>query len=236
MAAITVAADDEMLLGVTAEWITTLIERAIGERAVAHVCLTGGGTPKRLYEELAAEARPWRARIDWTRVHLYWGDERHVPPAHPDSNYGMAARALVDRVPIAESHVHRIRAEQPDAADAAREYEGQLPSTFDVMLLGLGEDGHIASLFPGNIVRGPSRVAAVWAPHLNAWRITLTPPPIVESRAIVMLVSGAAKADAVYAAIEGPDDVDRYPSQLLRAAGDRVVWFIDAAAASRLPR
>jgi 6-phosphogluconolactonase len=235
LAAVVVVPDEPALAEAAAERVTTLIERTIAARGVAHVCLTGGSTPKQLYEALADGQRPWRTRIDWPRVHLYWGDERHVPPDHPDSNYGMAARALVDHVPVPASHVHRIHAERPEAAAAAREYEGELPGTFDVMLLGLGEDAHIASLFPGGIVRGPSRVAAVWVPHLEAWRITLTPPPILESQAIVMLVAGSSKADAVAHAIAAPEDVDRYPAQLLRRADDRVVWLVDAAAAARLP-
>jgi 6-phosphogluconolactonase len=234
MAAVTVAADVAALADVAAGRITTLIEGAIAKRGRAHVCLTGGSTPQRLYEQLADSGHPWRARIDWTHVHLYWGDERHVPPDHPESNYGMAARALLDRVPVPASQVHRIHAELPHAADAAREYEAQLPDVFDVMLLGLGEDAHIASLFPDGIVRGPGRVVAVWAPKLNAWRITLTPTPILAARTIVMLVAGADKADAVYAAIEAAEDVDRYPAQLLRAAEDRLEWLVDAAAAARL--
>jgi 6-phosphogluconolactonase len=235
MATVVVAADERETAERIAERITTLIEQAIAARGRATVCLTGGDTPKILYEMLADAGRPWRARIDWPRVHLWWGDERHVPPDHQDSNYGMAAKALVDHVPIPPAQVHRMRGELADAGDAAREYEAQLPDTFDVMLLGLGPDAHIASIFPSSPLLDSDRlVAAVWAPHLNAWRITLTPPAILNARAILMLVAGAAKADAVHAALEAPLDVAQYPAQLLRRADARVEWFVDRGASSKL--
>ena len=139
-----------------------------------------------------------------------------------------------------------MRGEMPDASQAACEYGDELRDgfaragrhapTFDVMLLGLGEDAHIASIFPDSPLLGPdpARVAAVWAPHLNAWRITLTPPALLDARRIVMLVSGEKKADAVHAALELPIDVRRWPAHLLRMAEDRVEWFLDRAAAGKL--
>ena len=244
MATVVVAATEHETAERIAERITALVEQAIATRGRANVCLTGGGTPRLLYEMLADGARRWRARLDWTRVHLWWGDERHVPPDHKDSNYGMAANALVNHVPIPASQVHRMRGELADAQDAARDYQPQLPDTFDVMLLGLGPDAHIASIFPDSPLLSsppndtgshlPGTVAAVWAPHLNAWRITLTPPAILNARAILMLVAGAGKADAVHAALEAPLDVRRYPAQLLRRADARVEWFVDRAASSKL--
>src|SRR3954463_8591776 len=156
-----------------AERITQLIESAIAIRRTAFVSLTGGSTPRDTYAALADPSRPYRARIDWERVRLFWGDERHVPPDHPDSNFGMADRALLQHVPIRPDHVHRIRAELPDAHEAAAAYATELPETFDVMLLGLGEDCHIASIFPGSqLLQSPDqandgRVAAVYAAHLN---------------------------------------------------------------------
>jgi 6-phosphogluconolactonase len=241
--------DAEALAGATAERLTTLIENAIAERHVARVALTGGTTPRATYEALADPSRPWRPRLDWSRVHLFWGDDRHVPPDHPDSNFGMANRALVQQVPIPAEQVHRIRGELADPQQAAAEYARELPDTFDVMLLGLGEDCHIASIFPGSVLiepwgdpyqarpRGLDKVratttAAVVTP--KGWRITVTPPVILGSRAIVMLVSGANKAVAVAAAIDGPTDVTRCPGQLLRRADDRVDWMLDTAAASGL--
>jgi len=217
--------------------IVQLVRDAIGARGVAYVSLTGGSTPRDTYEALADSTRGWRERIDWSRVQLFWGDERHVPPDHPDSNYGMAYRALVHEVAIPPAQVHRIHAELADAHDAAAAYALQLPETFDVMLLGLGEDCHIASLFPGSELlqsASPQRVRAVLATHLNTWRITVTPEVILASREIVMLVSGETKAPAVATAIEGPFDVGQNPGQLLRQAGDRVEWILDREAASRL--
>jgi 6-phosphogluconolactonase len=300
MARLTVADDEADLARRAAERLTQLIETAASARGSAFVSLTGGSTPRALYSLLADPDQSWRHRIPWSRVHLFWGDERHVPPDHPDSNYGMAKVTLLDHVPIAADHVHRIPAELPDAAEAAAEYEltlksgesGFRPSDnvasgfsptddvasgfsptdnvvsgfsptdnvvsgfsptdnvvsgfsrthyFDVMLLGLGEDAHIASIFPGSkLFERPDdpddtrRVAAVWASHLNAWRITLTPAAILDSSAFVMLVSGVKKADAMHAAFAEPLDVKTYPVQLLRAAGDRVEWFLDRAAASRV--
>ena len=228
MAALTILDDEQAAAEAAAERITTLAEQAIAVRDRVNLVLTGGSTPELLYRLLADASRPWRTRIDWSRVCLYWGDERHVPPDHKDSNYGMAKRSLVDHVPVPPAQVHRMRGEVPDVDEAAREYNALLPLSLDVVLLGLGEDAHIASIFPGSQLlalldddRTDMRVAGVFAPHLNASRITLTPPALLDGRAIVMLVSGAKKADAVHAALELPDDVQRYPAQMLRRAADQ---------------
>ena len=245
MATVTVVADEDELAITAAEAMTSRVERAIQERGSAVICLTGGSTPERTYTLLGDERRPWFARIDWGRVHVFWGDERHVPPDHPDSNFGMAHRALLSHVPVPVTQIHRMRGEEPDAREAARQYSGDLrrgftqagrtDQTFDLMLLGLGEDAHIASIFPGSpIVDERSvRVAAAWAVHLKKWRITLTPAALLDARAIVALVAGDKKADAVHAALDLPEDVRRYPAQILRAADQRVEWFIDRAAARR---
>lgn len=253
MAKLTIADDEEHLADLAAERLTRLIEVTIDGRGNALVCLSGGSTPRQLYTHLSDSARPWRDLIDWSHVHLFWSDERHVPPEHPDSNYGMAKAALIDRVPIPSAQVYRMRGEMPDPQEAAAEYEhtlqhafaaaGRGDMTFDVMLLGLGEDAHIASIVPGSewlphANAGHAflgrRVAAVSVPHLNAWRITLTPAAILDSRAIAVLVAGARKADAVHAAVQAPLDVEQIPAQLLRAAGDTVEWLLDQAAAVRL--
>ena len=268
MATLTVTKTEDDLARAAAERITSIVEHAIAARGSAVVSLTGGGTPRRLYSLLADDAFGWRGRIDWARLHLFWGDERHVPPAHRDSNFGMAEEALLRHVPAVASQVHRMRGEMPDAHEAARDYErelrdgfaaaGRTDLTFDLMLLGLGADAHIASIFPGSellewrpvkgrpTVRNDTEsvgrgfmprqqiVAAIWAPHLNAWRITLTPRALLDALAIVMVTAGQSKADAVHAAIEDPLDVSRWPAQLLRDAGDRVEWILDRAAASRL--
>ena len=252
MATVSILEDEQALAEAAAARFTAIAGDAIETFQSATICLTGGRTPERLYRLLADPSHPWRARIDWPLVHLFWGDERHVPPDHPESNYGMAARALLQQVSVAPAHLHRIRAELPDPREAALDYEMTVRDgfarahrrnrTFDLMLLGLGEDGHIASIFPGSplLETDPGAgsdavlVAAVWAPHLAAWRVTLTPPALLDARAIVMLVSGEKKADAVHAAIELPTDVTRWPVHLLRQASDRVEWFLDRGAAAKL--
>jgi 6-phosphogluconolactonase len=249
MATVSILADELAAAEAVADSLSARAAEAMAEFHNVAISLTGGRTPERLYTLLADPARPWRARIDWPNVHLFWGDERHVPPDHPDSNYGMAARALIAEVPVPPEQVHRMRGEVPDAHEAALLSDVELRAgfararrrgeTFDVMLLGLGEDAHIASIFPASPLldderRRPARVAAVWASHLSAWRITLTPPALLDARRIVLLVAGAKKADAVHAALELPTDVRRWPAHLLREADDRVEWFLDRAAAAKL--
>jgi 6-phosphogluconolactonase len=252
VAVVLVCGTEPAMAAAAAERIASHVAAAIAARGSALVCLTGGGTAEHVYQRLADPAL-WQHRIDWTRVHLFWGDERHVPPDHADSNFGMAQRAFVSRVPVPPAQVHRMRAELPDAAVAAREYEhelrrgfaaaGRADTAFDLMLLGLGEDAHIASIFPESPLLAGSaappaeaaRVAAVRAPHLHAWRITLTPPAILDARIILVIASGAEKAEAVRAALDRLDNLRAAPAQLLRAAGGRVEWIMDAAAAARRP-
>jgi 6-phosphogluconolactonase len=233
MAAITVV-DVARLAETAAERLTARIEATLRERDTAWVSLTGGTTPRATYEALADPDRPWRHRIDWSHLHLFWGDERYVPPDHPDSNFGMASHALVQHVPIPAAHVHRIRAELADPQQAAAAYARELPDTFDVMLLGLGSDCHIASIFPGHARDDAAQSVAVTIAPDGQKRITLTPAVILKSRSIVVLAAGANKAAAVAAAVDGPLDVVRFPGQLLREAGKRVEWILDADAARAL--
>lgn len=250
MAQLIVANDEIELARRAAERLTALIEHAVGANGRAVVSLTGGTTPRRLYATLADPQQPWSARIPWSQVHLFWGDERHVPPDHPESNYGMAKAALLDHVPMPADQVHRIHAEMADAHDAAADYERALNVAsgssrtflFDIMLLGVGEDAHIASIFPSSELLVPNghqpstgrRVAAVRTPRGDAWRITLTPYVVLDAAAIVVLVAGAHKAEAVKAALRQPLDQTKFPAQLLRAADGRVEWFLDREAARDL--
>lgn len=279
MARLTVVRDKVEMSGTAAERITSLIEGAIVIRDAAAITLTGGHTPNQVYEYLADADRPWRARIDWSRVHLFWSDERNVPPDHPESNFGLAYRALIQHVPIPALQVHRMRGEL-SAGDAGREYDLMLRARreeiagplFDVMLLGVGADAHVASIFPespllgrgpegsaphvqinssgtdvsstgtdlassGADLLGPRAFAAgIWVPQLNQWRITQTPPALLDSTAVIVIGAGSAKADALAAAIDGALDVSRYPAQMLRAADERVEWIIDDAAARLVSR
>ena len=172
MAQLTVVRDKAEMSHTGAERITSLIEGAIVIRNAAAVSLTGGHTPDLLYQYLADPDHPWRARIDWSRVHLFWSDERNVPPGHPESNFGLVNRTLIQHVPIPTTHVHRMRGEVP-AVDAGREYDAMLRARrddiagplFDVTLLGIGVDAHIASIFPESplVLRGPKGSA----PHVH---------------------------------------------------------------------
>jgi 6-phosphogluconolactonase len=246
MAQLTVVPDKAAMSQAAAERITTAIESAISARGSAAVSLTGGDTPDLLYTSLADSGRPWRSRIDWHRLHVFWGDERAVPPHHPESNYGLAYRLLLQHVDVPADHVHRMRGELP-ATDAGALYDDELHAyqhlqtgpLFDVMLLGIGSNAHIASLFPGSSLltdtAAPERLAAgIFVAELNRWRITMTPRALLDARRIVMIASGPAKAQAIAAALEAPLDIPRYPAQMLRQAGDAVEWIIDAAAAARL--
>lgn len=225
--------------------------------------LSGGSTPRALYRLLADPASPYRDRIAWEAIHFFWGDERHVPPDDPDSNFRMAREALLDRVPVPSAHIHRVAGEEPDAARAAERYERELielfkldpepgprrdegePSAarldwprFDLVLLGLGEEGHTASLFPGSPLLAERRrlAAAVWVEAHRTWRITFTPPVINHAAAVIFLVSGAAKAAALAAVLEGEPCPERYPAQVVAPVDGRLLWIVDRAAAGRLRR
>jgi 6-phosphogluconolactonase len=224
--------------------------------------LSGGSTPRALYRLLADPASPYRQRIAWNAIHFFWGDERHVPPDDPDSNFRMAREALLDRVPVPAAHVHRVAGEEPDAARAAARYERELielfrlsrdtdsgrdgaPSAarrdwprFDLVLLGLGEEGHTASLFPGSPLLAERRrlAAAVWVEAHRTWRITFTPPVINHAAAVIFLVSGAAKAAALAAVLEGEPCPERYPAQVVAPVDGRLLWIVDRAAAGQLRR
>ena len=210
------------------------------------VALSGGSTPRALYGILAES--PFREAIDWPRVHLFWGDERFVPADHPDSNYRLAREAFISRVPIPAGNVHPVPTEGGDPETAAAEYEETLrrffaPSEgewprFDLVLLGLGADGHIASLFPGSPTLDEHRrlVVAAYSPKPPAWRLTLTPPVLRSAHHVAFLVSGSDKASVLREVLEGPYDPHRLPAQLVRPERGALSWLLDEAAASLLQR
>ena len=243
MAELKVFDDLGALARAAAEEIAKSAREAIAARGRFTIALSGGDTPKPAYRLLADEPR-----IDWSRVHVFWGDDRHVPPDHPESNFGMAHDALLSKVPIPPDNVHRMRAENPDAQRAADEYAWTLRSAFDLdesewprfdlVLMGIGDDGHTASLFPGSeAVRERSRlVIAPWVEKLHTWRITLTAPVFNRARLALFLVSGEKKADALKAALEGDFEPDRVPAQIVRPEKGRLLWLVDRAAARRLDR
>jgi 6-phosphogluconolactonase len=220
-------------------------EAAVARREQFTLALSGGSTPRGLYELLVSDE--YRARIPWRRAHFFWGDERSVPPDHPDSNFGMVRSAMLSKVEVPAENIHRIEAELP-ASVAAQAYEehiraffrlkpGQGPP-FDLALLGLGADAHTASLFPGmEAVREKERlVIATSAPKLGSPRITLTPPALNAAAEVMFLVAGADKASALAAVRQGPIDRDRYPAQAIAPSHGSVLWLVDEAAASRLQR
>jgi len=223
-----------------AEFIVQSAVRAIKARGRFSMAISGGSTPLPMFALLALPE--WQARIDWAKVHVFWADERCVPPDHKDSNYGLAYAALLERVPIPAAHIHRMRGEI-DPAQAAAEYEQELhayfggaQTPFDVVQLGMGDDGHTASLFPGTAVihEGRKRVAAHFVEKVNMWRITLTPPAINAASSVIFMISGANKADRVYSVIRGPYQPDVLPSQIIRPTTGQLIWFLDQPAAARL--
>jgi 6-phosphogluconolactonase len=213
---------------------------AVSARGVFRVCLAGGSTPRPLYDRLTGDAG---RGIPWPRLRAYFGDERCVPPGHADSNYGMARAALLDRVPIRPDGVYRIPGELGSGA-AADVYEQTLRETlaepdarFDLVLLGMGSDGHTASLFPH---ASALRVTDRWcvdatAPAAPTERVTLTVPILNAARRIVFLVSGKEKAAAIRAVLCGPHDPDRLPAQAIRPHDGELLWLLDEPAASDLP-
>jgi 6-phosphogluconolactonase len=205
--------------------------------------LSGGKTPVALYDLLAKN--PFASQIPWARVHLFWGDERCVPPDHGDSNYRLVRERLINHVPIPPANVHRMPAEM-DTVEAAARYEEQLREffaphgggfpVFDLVLLGLGEDGHTASLFPGTrALRESARwVLGHYVDAQKGWRITLTPPVINAARMVAFIVAGAGKAAVVKEILEGPFGPDTLPAQIVRPAGGDLVWMLDREAAALL--
>ncbi len=212
---------------------------AIAERGAFAVALSGGNTPRAAYELLAAD--PLRTSLSWNEVFIYFGDERCVPPDDPRSNYRMAREAFLDAVPIPSANVARMRGET-DPGLAANEYATILRTDlganprFDLIMLGLGEDGHTASLFPGigQVIEENSLVEAAYAQSQAMWRITVTPKLINAARRVVFAVEGVAKARALTAVIEGPREPITFPAQVVQPSSGELTWLVDDAAASLL--
>src|SRR5690349_6463372 len=209
------------------------------------VALSGGSTPRVLYELLANPREPFRDRIAWDETHFFFSDERHVPPDHPDSNYRMVNEALVSRAPVPPQNIHRVLAEKPLAEEAARDYEadlrkffvegiadrfpGEAIPAFDLVLLGLGEEGHTASLFPHSPALKETKrlVAAPWVEKLNTYRITMTLPVLNNGRSVVFLVTGASKAEILRTVMNTDRNPDSYPAQAISPTSGAVSWLVD---------
>jgi 6-phosphogluconolactonase len=227
MMLLTVVPDPEQLARPAAEWLEAEILASIRARGRCALALAGGRTPEPVYRELAQAAD-----VDWSRVSVFFGDERAVPPDDAESNYRMVRAALLSRVPIPAARVHRMEAERADRDLAAREYERLLPAALDILVLGVGPDGHTASLFPGSAALDERRrlVVPVVGTKPPAERLTITPPVIEAAQRVAVLVTGADKAAVVARALEGPLAPREVPAQLAR----RGAWFVDRAAAGRL--
>lgn len=236
--------DIQLLTHSAAEKTVRLASQAIDSKGLCTIALAGGATPRGLYSLLATPA--FRDQLIWGRLKIFWGDERHVPPDHPDSNFRMAHEALLSKVPIPASNIFRIPGELPDALLAADHYESLLhhefqsspsePPCFDLIFLGMGSDGHTASLFPGTaaVHENTKLVAAPWVEKFQSFRITLTPRVLNYAAHVVFFVSGAEKADTLRSVLEGPHQPDMLPSQVIKPDPGDVSWFVDQAAGSQL--
>jgi 6-phosphogluconolactonase len=244
-AKVTIYPDPEALSRAAADQFVEIANNAVQNRGIFSVALSGGTTPQQLYRLLGSE--PFSEQVDWSKTHIFWGDERCVPPDHSESNYHRAQEALLNHIPIPDENVHRIQAELPPE-QAAEEYEETLlrffssltdeeernQASFDLILLGMGDDGHTASLFPGTAVVHEETfwVRAHYVDKLVAWRVTLTPAILDRARHITFLVSGAAKSYTLQRVLYGAYLPDRYPAQVIRADNGEILWLVDEAAAS----
>jgi 6-phosphogluconolactonase len=231
--------DSTVLAGGLADFFVACAGLAMADRGAFRVALSGGQTPRAAYDLLGTERL--RNAVSWSDTFIYFGDERCVPPTDEQSNYRMAQRALLDKVPIPAANVHRIRGEA-DPGIAANEYAsilradlGDAPQ-FDLMLLGLGRDGHTASLFPGMEpdTDDEALVRAVYAKPQMMWRITMTPKVINLARNVVFAVQGPDKAEILAQVYEGPRDPVKYPAQIVQPVSGRLRWFVDELAAGML--
>jgi 6-phosphogluconolactonase len=231
--------DSDALAHGAAQEFHRLSEAAVQERGRFSVALSGGNTPRAVYTLLASEHK----ELPWDRIHIFFGDERHVPPDHPDSNFRMASESLLSKVPIPEKNIHRIRAEL-DADAAAEEYERELREffhltdpdwpRFDLIFLGIGDDGHTASLFPGSqaLAETSRRVTANWVEKFKTFRITLTFPALNHAAEVAFLVSGAGKAQILNQVLR--PGARKFPAQYVQPENGRLLWLVDQDAGSLL--
>ena len=239
--------DAQALATRAAEYFVEVAERAVAARGRARIAISGGSTPKAAFALLADPAQPWRARMPWEKLDLWWVDERCVPPGHPDSNYRMTREAMLDHVPMRPEQIHRKEGELEPETAAAR-YQSELRKSFrlegaelprfDGLALGMGPDGHTASLFPHTQAIHELRRLVV-ANHVetvrDSWRVTLTWPVINHAAEVFFLVGGADKAQILQEVLIGPRDVERLPSQLIAPANGILSLLVDRAAAALLP-
>lgn len=249
MSKVSVYPDNESLISGAADFIADAAVQAITARGRFTLALSGGHTPQPVYARLATPG--YRERLDWSKVQVFFGDERCVPPDDPQSNYHMVKTALFDEVPLPEANIHRIRGEadpEQAAADYAQVLErtfggkaaagGPPPEGFDLILLGMGDNGHTASLFPGlAVVTETERwVMAQYVEVVGMWRLTLTPVVINAARRVAFLVSGAQKAEMLHRVLEGPYQPVVLPSQIIKPTRGELHWLLDEPAAAQVRR
>ena len=229
-----------------AELFTRAAEHAVAARGHARIAISGGSTPKAVFALLADPQQPYLARVPWAKLQLFWVDERCVGPEDPESNYGMTKKAMLDAVPLPAEQVHRMEGEL-DPEDGAARYESEIRNTFklegaetptfDLIILGLGPDGHTASLFPHTegLDNMTNIVIANHVPQKDTWRLTLTWPVITQGREVAFLIEGEEKAEMVKTVWAGTYDPETWPAQLIRPASGTLTLLLDATAASALP-
>jgi 6-phosphogluconolactonase len=229
--AVRVFADAARVAAAAAELVVTRAAEGVASRGAFRLGLSGGRTPEDTFRLLARD--DFRARVPWSGLQIFFADERDAPPSEPESNYWLTRKLLVEPTGIPPANVHRMKADMPDLEAAAREYEPLLEAPLDLLLLGVGEDGHTASLFPGSplLAERMRRVAAVYdSPKPPPRRLTITPPVIASAREVAVLVTGAEKSAAVARALESDGQLEECPSRMLRDD----TWLLDAAAAGGL--
>jgi 6-phosphogluconolactonase len=229
-----------------AELFTKAAINAAASRGIARIAISGGTTPKVMFALLANPAEPFLKQVPWDRLELFWVDERCVPPDNAESNYRMTNEALLSKVPLPADRIHRMEGELDPEVAAARyestirntfKLEGAQTPTFDLVLLGMGDDGHTASLFPHTEALNEMSHIVVpnHVPQKDTWRITLTWPVINQGREVAFLIEGVGKAQVLHDVFLGPYQPETYPSQIIRPASGQLKLLLDVAAAANLP-
>jgi 6-phosphogluconolactonase len=240
-----ILADANSIAQTAAAEFLEVAQQAVSEKGSFSVALAGGSTPKALYSLLATNPL-LQAKVPWSKIQFFFGDERHVPPTDEESNFRMAEEAMLGKAPVDAKQVHRIKGEKRNAAQAAEEYEQDLRASFrlqagefprfDLVLLGMGPEGHTASLFPGTKALKEERrlVVSNWVGKFYTDRITFTPPVLNNAARVIFMVHGEEKAPALKAVLEGPYEPEQLPAQMIQPKQGKVLWLVDPSAASML--